>query len=125
VQGGAVAKPPLHPFSVPFPAFQTGRVLGRPQLLSIDPLAALAETQIRLHQRLVELTPTPSPDLEAAWQAVAEAAMKASASREVVSIPDQYLLLLTCRDERHQVELLQRFQSDSARASTSAVRGVA
>src|SRR5580658_6825137 len=79
---------------------------ARTLLLSIDPLAALAETQTELHQRLLELTPTPSPDLQAAWQAAAEAAVKASTSREVVSVPEQYLLLLTCRDEQHQVELL-------------------
>jgi hypothetical protein len=85
---------------------------ARTLLLSIDPLAALAETQTQLHQRLLELTPTSSPDLEAAWQAAAEAALKAKAPREVVSVPEQFLLLLTCRDEQHQVELLQRFQSE-------------
>jgi len=85
---------------------------ARTLLLSIDPLAALAETQAQLHQRLLELTPTPSPDLEAAWQAAAEATVKASASREVVSVPEQYLVLLTCRDEQHQVELLLRFQGE-------------
>src|SRR5438876_8268919 len=36
-------------------------------LLSIDPLAALAQTQEQLHDRLLELTPTVSPDLQAAW----------------------------------------------------------
>src|SRR5271167_2118598 len=85
---------------------------ARTLLLSMDPLAALAETQAQLHQRLLELTPTPSADLEAAWQAAAEAAVKASASREVVSVLEQYLLLLTCRDEQHQVELLLRFQGE-------------
>jgi hypothetical protein len=32
-------------------------------LLSLDPLAALAETQTQLYQRLVELTPVQSPEL--------------------------------------------------------------
>jgi hypothetical protein len=36
---------------------------ARMLLLSIDPLAALAETQARLHQRLLGLTPTESPEL--------------------------------------------------------------
>jgi len=84
---------------------------ARTLLLSIDPLAALAETQTQLHQRLLELTPTSSPDLEAAWQA-AEAAMEAKPAREIDKVPEQYLLLLTCRDEQHQVELLQRFQTE-------------
>ena len=26
--------------------------------------------------------------------------------------PDQYLVLVTCRDEKHQVELLTRFQRE-------------
>jgi hypothetical protein len=50
---------------------------ARTLLLSIDPLAALAEAQAQLHQRLLELTPTDSAALEAAWQAAAEACLKA------------------------------------------------
>ena len=42
---------------------------ARALLLSIDPLAALAQTQEQIHQRLMELTPAESPELEAAWQA--------------------------------------------------------
>jgi hypothetical protein len=38
---------------------------ARALLLSIDPLAALAETQTQLHDRLLELTPAISPDLQA------------------------------------------------------------
>jgi hypothetical protein len=38
---------------------------ARALLLSIDSLAALAETQDQLHQRLLETTPTISPDLTA------------------------------------------------------------
>ena len=36
---------------------------ARALLLSIDPLAALAETQTQLHDRLLELTPAISPEL--------------------------------------------------------------
>src|SRR5712692_4674787 len=50
---------------------------ARKLLLSIDPLAALAETQTQLHERLLDLTPTPEPDLEAAWRQAAEAALAA------------------------------------------------
>src|SRR5206468_5211398 len=42
---------------------------ARTLLLSIDPLAALAQTQEQLHQRLLELTPAVPPELEAAWRA--------------------------------------------------------
>jgi len=85
---------------------------ARALLLSIDPLAALAQTQEQLHQRLLELTPTPSPELQAAWRAEAEASMAAAAPAPVELGPAQYLVLVTCRDERHQVELLQRFTSE-------------
>ena len=85
---------------------------ARALLLSIDPLAALTETQEQLHQRLLELTPTPSAELQAAWRAEAEARMAAAAPAPVELGPAQYLVLVTCRDERHQVELLQRFTAE-------------
>jgi hypothetical protein len=85
---------------------------ARALLLSIDPLAALAQTQEQLHERLLELTPTPSAELQAAWRAEAEARMAAAASAPVELGPAQYLVLVTCRDERHQVELLERFTAE-------------
>jgi hypothetical protein len=87
---------------------------ARALLLSIDPLAALAQTQTQtqLHQRLVELTPVQSPDLQEVWQAAAEAAARAKEARKITTVPEQFLLLLTCRDEQHQVELLERFQGE-------------
>ena len=51
---------------------------ARALLLSIDPLASLAETQESLHRRVPELTPAPSsPELELAWR---EALTRASPS---------------------------------------------
>jgi hypothetical protein len=87
---------------------------ARTLLLSLDPLAALAETQEQLHQRLPELTPAVDPDLEAAWRAAAEAALEAppAPARGVGPGPEQFLVLVTCRDERHQVELLGRFRGE-------------
>src|SRR5215472_15283660 len=52
---------------------------ARALLLSIDPLAALAETQEQLHNRLLELTPTVSPELQTAWEAAAQASLEAAA----------------------------------------------
>src|ERR671924_300730 len=46
---------------------------ARALLLSIDPLAALAQTQEQLHARLQELTPVESEELRAAWEAAASA----------------------------------------------------
>jgi hypothetical protein len=85
---------------------------ARTLLLSIDPLAALAETQQQLHDRLVTLTPTTSPELQAAWQAAAEAAAQMQPGCAIDPGLDQYLVLVTCRDEQHQVELLTRFQRE-------------
>src|SRR4051794_35154847 len=88
---------------------------ARALLLSIDPLAALAETQEQLHNRLLELTPTVSPEMQTAWEAAARACLEVAAPRDrpqVAAIPEQYLLLVTCRDEKHQVELLTRFQAE-------------
>src|SRR5438046_730387 len=44
---------------------------ARALLLSIDPLAALAQTQEQIHRRLLEITPTDFEELKAAWRAQA------------------------------------------------------
>jgi hypothetical protein len=77
-------------------------------------LAALAQTQEQLHQRLLELAPAVSPDLEAAWRSAAEAALAAAETPPGGVDPGiaQYLVLITCRDEKHQVDLLGRFQGE-------------
>jgi hypothetical protein len=83
---------------------------ARALLLSIDPLAALAQTQEQLHGRLLELAP---PDLQAVWEAIAEANPKAfSTPKQADAIPEQFLILIKCRDEQQQVKWLRRFQSE-------------
>jgi hypothetical protein len=88
---------------------------ARTLLLSIDPLAALAETQEAIHERLLEITPTDSEELKVAWQATIEADLEKIThpeSPEIEMPPEQFLVLVTCRDETHQVEVLERFQSE-------------
>jgi hypothetical protein len=88
---------------------------ARALLLSIDPLAALAETQSQLHDRLLELTPPISPDLQAAWEATTNPMLAALTSHpppDARPIPEQFLILVTSRDEKHQVELLERFHRE-------------
>jgi hypothetical protein len=88
---------------------------ARELLLSIDPLAALALTQTQLHERLLELTPTGSDDLRALWEATANAhlaALDAPSWPGVQVVPEQWLILVTCRDEKEQRELLERFGRD-------------
>jgi hypothetical protein len=82
---------------------------ARALLLSIDPLAALAQTREQIHQRLLEITPTDFQELKAAWRVTAESRLEAlSATPAATACPAQFLILVTCRDERHQVELLNR-----------------
>ena len=88
---------------------------ARALLLSIDPLAELALLQDQIHQRLMDLTPTDSLDLQGLWQA-AQATIdsafdeqSATKSSKAVELEARFLVLVTCRDESHQVELLQRF----------------
>ncbi len=88
---------------------------ARALLLSIDPLAALAQTQEQLHDRLLELAPPVPPDLQAVWEATADANLQALAMprpAESAAIPEQFLILIKCRDEQQQVEWLRRFQSE-------------
>ncbi len=93
---------------------------ARTLLLSIDPLAALAESQEALHERLKEVAPNPPPELLAAWQAEAEAAVgkfarpdgkKPNGEKDLV-LPERFMIVVNCRDEEHQVELLGRFQRE-------------
>ena len=88
---------------------------ARALLLSIDPLAALARTQEQIHQRLMEVTPVAAPELEAAWQASVQAALAAPLKDDrpgYKSYPEQFLILVTCRDEKHQGELLTRCRAE-------------
>jgi hypothetical protein len=90
---------------------------ARTLLLSIDPLAALAQEQEQLRQRLEEIAPPPPDDLRAAWEEVACAALAQPPPAQPARPPNldvsaQFLVLVTCRDEAEQVELLGRFQSE-------------
>ena len=88
---------------------------ARTLLLSIDPLAELAEEQEQLRQRLTELAPPVPPELKEAWQAAAEACLepppKEGGPKEE-TLEEQWYVLVTCRDEKHQVELLGRFKGE-------------
>ena len=69
-------------------------------------------TQEQLHERLLKLTPAPCPELEAAWEAAAEAVAEAKPVGAVDPGVAQFLVLVTCRDEKQQVELLERFRRE-------------
>jgi len=83
---------------------------ARALLLSIDPLAALAQTQEQIHRRLLEITPTEFEELKAAWRMTAESHFEALSATPPAApqCPAQFLILVICRNEQHQVELLNR-----------------
>ncbi len=83
---------------------------ARKLLLTIDPLAALAETDAEAVARLQKITQADSQVLNDFWRGLADAD---TAAREEFAKPEtppeQFLILVECRDEEHQVELLRRF----------------
>ncbi len=85
---------------------------ARTLLLSIDPLAALAEEQEQLRERLLTLAPPVPPELEAAWQAAAEGCLDVPEEKPLreLDLKEQWYVLVECRDEKQQVELLGRFK---------------
>ena len=87
---------------------------ARTLLLSIDPLAALAETNTDTYARLRVLTPSRSAAINALWDATARSQAKADSllGQAARPIPEQFLILVQCRDEQHQVEMLERFQNE-------------
>jgi hypothetical protein len=88
---------------------------ARTLLLSTDPLASLATAQEQLRDRLRQLAPVAAPKLQAAWEAAAAATLAPPTSRpprELTTIPEQFLILVTCRDEQYQLDLLGRFQAE-------------
>jgi hypothetical protein len=88
---------------------------ARTLLLSIDPLAALAETQQQLRDRLQDLVPDVPEELRLAWEATARAAIEAAPEPGRWTRPtvvDQFAIIVNCRDENHHVELLKRFHAE-------------
>jgi hypothetical protein len=88
---------------------------ARQLLLTIDPLASLAQQQEQLRERLLAITPTNSADLQAAWRAAADGLLETphwNLPRDIQDVPEQFVILVTCRDEKHQVELLGRFTNE-------------
>jgi hypothetical protein len=87
---------------------------ARTLLLTIDPLTALAEEQEQLRERLTELAPPLPPELEEAWRATLEECATAPRKGKGLggeTVEEQWYVLVTCHDERQQVELLTRFKA--------------
>jgi ParB-like chromosome segregation protein Spo0J len=93
---------------------------ARALLLSLDPLAQLADYDHTALDRLRALTSTSSDAVANLWASIdqsataTEEALAGSRARQPRSetIPEQYLILVECADEETQVALLERFQQE-------------
>jgi hypothetical protein len=88
---------------------------ARELLLSIDPLVGLGQMQEQLYERLREHTATAKPELDAFWQSVTrqhEEELARFRKPIAQTVPEQYMLLVMCADEKQQLELLARFQGE-------------
>jgi hypothetical protein len=96
-----------------------GDAEARALLLSIDPLAQLAEHDQAVLSRLRGLAQTDNTALANLWDAVGRAGAAvqeklAARSRQPrpESAPEQFLILVECPDEATQAALLARFQQE-------------
>jgi hypothetical protein len=92
---------------------------ARKLLLSIDPLAALADTDPAALGELRRLTASDSDALTNLWRSIdaagaagEEALENARARKPAAPAPEQYLVLVECPDEPSQLALLERFQRE-------------
>jgi hypothetical protein len=92
---------------------------ARALLLSIDPLALLADYDADSLDQLRRVTPTDSDALANLWASIGKANSDADAALAVAEKPrperdvaEQFLILVECADEAQQVELLARFEDE-------------
>jgi ParB-like chromosome segregation protein Spo0J len=83
-------------------------------LLTLDPMACLAQTDHEVHDRLRELAATNSAALNALWQATAQdfrTLRELEEPEEAVAEPDKCIIIVECLDEKEQVRLLRQLRS--------------
>jgi hypothetical protein len=88
---------------------------ARKLLLTIDPLASLAQTDKEIHERLTQITQADSVHLARLWQATADDQATVKKLKELKEAPpakEQFLVLVECVNEQEQVELLRRFKQE-------------
>ncbi len=91
---------------------------ARALLLSIDPLAQLADYDAGLLDNLRQQTPTDSEILNELWQSIAQSnaavdkALAAAQAEDEPPVPEQFLILITCSNEEEQTELLRQFTEE-------------
>ena len=95
-----------------------GDAEARALLLSLDPLAQLADYDQTALDRLRAVTSTDSDAVANLWASIGRAnaeveeTLAAASKQREKEIPEQFLILVECDDEQSQIELLQRFQEE-------------
>jgi hypothetical protein len=95
---------------------------ARALLLAIDPIAQLAGYDAATLDELREITEQDSQAVRGLWQALeqsSKATEEALATEKArnkkkaqESVPEGFFVLVRCRDERHQIDLLRRLKSE-------------
>jgi hypothetical protein len=86
---------------------------ARKLLLTIDPLAALAQADQDALAALRQVTETDQATLDALWQSLSESARQTEEKLAAEPPPPpQFLVLIECADEAQQTELLERFHDE-------------
>jgi hypothetical protein len=92
---------------------------ARKLLLTLDPLAALAQTNAATAQRVAESVQTAQKSLELLWQSLAQqneqtrARLESQAPPKPLAAPgEQFVILIQCATEQEQLGLLQRFREE-------------
>lgn len=89
---------------------------ARALLLAIDPLAQLAGYEADTLAVLRENVEADSAALKSLWQTLEESSEQTRRALQRVvekdELPEQFLIVVTCTDERQQRELLARFKNE-------------
>lgn len=94
---------------------------ARALLLSIDPLAQLAEYDTDILDELRRQTETDDAMLAALWANIAQSSreveetLERETKKEPEQVAEQFMILIECDDEKQQLDLLQRFMDEGLR----------
>jgi hypothetical protein len=86
---------------------------ARKLLLTIDPLAAYAETDPEMAAELARMVATDDEYLQKLWDSLSDSpTVEELLPKTEPGVKEQFLILVTCEDEAQQCEILQRFQQE-------------
>jgi len=115
---------------VPIDVVEANDAEARKILLSIDPIAALATTDLTAHNKLTNLVTTQCQSIEQLWQHTHDTALQMKEilsgltsqeseeqnekdeQKEEPEYKEIYQILVKCRDASHQEALLEKFKSE-------------